>query len=91
MRLYCFKREGSDGTVSTTTESEFKSLSLSKLVVRHGDWELELVAMITATVSVSEIHVFVGVAGHVLVKFLLLFRNYARFKLLVIMLKIMLA
>ena len=53
LRLYCFKRESSDGTVSTTTELEFESLSLSKLVVGCGEWELELVAIITATVSLS--------------------------------------
>ena len=45
LQLYCFKQESSDGTVSTTTESEFEPLSLFKLVVRRGDWELELVAM----------------------------------------------
>ena len=53
LRLYCFKWESTDGTVSTTTELEFKSLSPSKLVVGCREWELELVSMITVTVSLS--------------------------------------
>ena len=53
LRLYCFKQESSDGTASTTTESEFESLSLFKLVVGCREWELELVAIITGTVSLS--------------------------------------
>ena len=47
--IACFKRESSEGTVGTTTESD--SLSLSKHVVTgRGDWEL-------VALTVSEIHV----------------------------------